>query len=254
MNKLRIILCCALLVFMALPAFADEMVSLKVGYQSLTPSGTIAGNQGGIGTQIDVETDLNFEDNEDLTAEVAFQLGIACLSLGYLPIEFSGSGNFNGRYNGLDFTAADASAKVKLNLYDIGLTLNLINFDDLPVRIQIGPEIAVKVIDAEVDFKASGAGVPVTINESDSGTVPIPTLGARARIGLSDYFAVVARVGYMEYDGNSFMDAEAQLEFSPLPMVGIYGGYRTFSLNIDDTDLNVDVDFSGPFVGAMVRF
>ena len=253
MNKLRMILCCALLVFMALPAFADEMVSLKVGYQSLTPSGTIAGNQNGVGTQIDVEKDLNFEDNEDLTAEVAFQLGIARLSLGYLPIEFSGTGNFNGTYNCQTFTVADAAqASVKLSLYDLGLTLNLINLDDLPVRIQIGPEIAVKVIDAEVDFSASGGGA--TINESDSGTVPIPTLGGRARIGFSDYIAVVARVGYMEYDGNSFLDAEAQLEFSPLPMVGIYGGYRTFDLNIDDTDLNVDVDFSGPFVGAMVRF
>ncbi len=253
MNKLRMTLCCALLVFMALPAFADEIVSFKIGYQTLSPSGTIAGSQGGIGTQIDIEKDLNFEDNEDLTAEVAFQLGIARLSLGYLPIEFSGTGNFNGTYNGQSFTVADAAqAHVKLSLYDLGLTLNLINVDDLPVRIQIGPEIAVKVIDAEVDFSASGVGV--AINESDSGTVPIPTLGARARIGFSDYIAVVARVGYMEYDGNSFLDAEAQLEFSPLPMVGIYGGYRTFSLNIDDTDLNVDVDFSGPFVGAMVRF
>ena len=58
----------------------------------------------------------------------------------------------------------------------------------------------------------------------------------------------------MEYDGNSFMDAEVQVEFSPLPMVGVYGGYRSFGLKIDETDLNVDVDFSGPYVGALVRF
>ena len=253
MYRFRILLCCVLFALVAMPVFADEMVSVKVGYQSLTPSGTIAGNQSGVGTQIDVENDLNFADNEDLTAEVAFQLGIARLSLGYLPIEFSGSGNFTGTYNGQTFTAADATeASVNLSLYDLGLTLNLINLDDLPVRIQIGPEIAVKVIDAEVAFKATGVGV--SINESDSGTVPIPTIGARARFGLSDYIAVVARVGYMEYDGNSFMDAEAQVEFSPLPLVGIYGGYRTFGLKIDETDLNVDVDFSGPFIGAMVRF
>lgn len=253
MNKLRTILCCALLVFMTMPAFADEMVSLKVGYQSLTPSGTIAGNQGGVGAKIDVEKDLNFKDSEDLTAEVAFQFGRSRLSFGYLPIEYAGTGvlTVTGDYNGIPLTVnGTVQSNVKLSIYDIGYTFNLINLDDLPVRIQLGPELAVKVVDAEVDFIDSIAG----INESDSGTVPIPTLGARARIGFSDYIAVVARVGYMEYDGNSFLDAEAQLEFSPLPMVGIYGGYRTFTLNIDDTDLNVDVDFSGPFVGAMVRF
>ena len=253
MFKLRVILCCTLLAVMALPAFADEMVSLKVGYQSLTPSGTLAGNQNGVGTQIDVEKDLNFDDSEDLTAEIAFQLGISRLSLNYLPVEYSGTGSFNGTYNGQSFTFNDAvQSKVKLNIYDIGYTLNLINLDDLPVRIQLGPEIAVKVVDAEVDFKATGPGV--SINESDSATVPIPTLGARARFGFSDFVAVVARAGYMEYDGNSFLDAEAQVEFSPLPLVGIYAGYRTFQLKVDESDLALDVDFSGPFVGALVRF
>ena len=58
----------------------------------------------------------------------------------------------------------------------------------------------------------------------------------------------------MEYDGNSFMDAEAQVEFSPLPFVGVYAGYRAFSLKVDESDLAVDVDFSGPFAGALVRF
>ncbi len=253
MVRLRALFLCVLLIFLALPAFADEMVSLKVGYQSLAPSGTLAGNQNGVGTQIDVEEDLNFDDNQDLTAEVAFQFGRSRLSLGYLPIDFAGSGNFNGTFNNQAFTVADAvQAKVKLTLYDVGYTLNLLNLDDLPIRVQLGPELAVKVVDAEVDFKASGLGE--AIDESDSATVPIPTLGARARLGLSDFLAVVARVGYMEYDGNSFLDAEAQVEFSPLPLVGIYAGYRTFSLEIDETDLTVDVDFSGPFVGALVRF
>jgi len=253
MSKFRTILCCILLVFMALPAFADEMVSLKLGYQSLTPSGTLQGNTGSVGTKIDVEKNLNFDDNQDVTTEIAFQLGNSRLSLNYLPIEYTGAGSFDGTYNGQTFTSAtDAvTTKVKLNIYDVGYTYNLINLDDLPVRIQLGPELAVKVVDAQVDFKATGA---VSINESDSGTVPIPTLGARARFGLSDFVAIIARVGYMEYSGNSFMDAEAQVEFSPLPLVGVYAGYRTFNLTVDEPDLALDVDMSGPFVGALVRF
>ncbi|WP_020675139.1 hypothetical protein [Geopsychrobacter electrodiphilus] len=253
MTQIRSILLCMLLVFIAIPSFADEMVSLKLGYQSLTPSGTIAGNKNNVGTRIDIEKDNNLGDSKGVTAEVAFQLGNSRLSLGYLPIEFSGTGQMSvsGSYNGQTFSAADTvRSKIKLDLYDIGYTYNLINFDDTPVRFQLGPEVAVKVVDAKIDF----VDETTIFNEHDSATVAIPTIGARARVGLSDYLAIVARAGYMEYDKNNFLDAEAQVEFSPLPLVGIYAGYRTFALKIDQTDLFVDVDFSGPFIGALIRF
>ncbi len=253
MTMIRSVLFCTLLIFCTMPAFADETVSLKLGYQTLTPSGTLAGAKNGVGTRIDIERDMNLDDNEDLTAELAFQLGRSRLSLGYLPMEYVGTGTLTvtGTYNGRTITASDTvRTKVKLDLYELGYTFNLINLDDGPIRFQLGPELAVKVVDAEVDFTDVTAG----FTEHDSATVPIPTLGARTRVGLSDFLAVTARVGYMEYDGNSFMDAEAQLEFSPVPLVGIYGGYRTFNLDVDETDLTVDVDFSGPFAGVFVRF
>ncbi|MCF6177957.1 MAG: hypothetical protein L3J63_01015 [Geopsychrobacter sp.] len=249
----RSLILCTLLFFITMPALADEVVSLKLGYQSLAPSGTLAGNKNGVGARIDIEKDVNLADSEGLTAEVAFQFGRSRLSLGYLPIDFAGSGQMtiSGNYNGQAFSATDTvTSKVKLNLYDIGYTFNLINMDDTPIRFQLGPEIAVKVIDAQIDFVDVAAG----INEHDSATLPIPTIGARTRIGLADYLAIVGRVGYVEYNGNSFLDAEAQVEFSPLPLVGVYAGYRTFNLKIDETDVYVDVDFSGPFVGALVRF
>lgn len=253
MFRLRTLGVCLLLVLLALPALADETVSLKVGYLTLTPDGTLAGNKNGVGTHVAVDRDLNLDDSSDVIAEAALQLGSSRLSLGYMPIEFAGTGQMtlNGSYNGQNFSATDTvQTKVKLNLYDIGYTYNLINMDDTPIRLQLGPELAVKVIDAEVDFVDAVAG----INEHDSGTVAIPTLGGRARIGLADYLALVARVGYMEYDNDSFMDAEAQLEFSPLPLVGVFAGYRTFDLKIDESDLYVDTSFSGPFAGAFVRF
>jgi hypothetical protein len=69
--------------------------------------------------------------------------------------------------------------------------------------------------------------------------VPIPTIGARGRIALADFIGMIGRIGYMEYDSNHFLDAEAQVEFSPLPAVGLYAGYRYFDLKIDESDLFV---------------
>ncbi len=253
MSQLRIMLCCLVLAFIAQPVFADEMASLKLGYQLLAPSGTLAGSNNGVDAQVDVENDLNLDDSQSLTAEIAFQLGQARLSLGFLPMDYSGTGvmTASGTYNGQTFTANQAvQSEVKLNVYDLGLTYNLINMDDSATRFQFGPELAVKVVDAEVNLVVAAAG----INEQDSATVPIPTIGARARIGLSDFLAIVGRAGYLEINGNHFLDAEAQVEFSPIPTIGIYGGYRTFDLKIDETDVYVDVDFKGPFVGAFFRF
>lgn len=123
-----------------------------------------------------------------------------------------------------------------------------------PLRLQFGPELSVKYVDADLTMTGVDALSGIFITESESAKVPIPTLGARARIGFSDYIALVGRVGYSEYQDNSFLDAEAQIEFSPIPLVGVFGGYRYLDLKVDDSGVFVDAQFSGPFVGALIRF
>ncbi len=241
---------CALL---ATPAWADELFSLKAGYLLLSPEGEFAGNDGGVGTRIDMEDDLDFDDSEEFMVEAALQLGDFRLSAAYMPIEFSGSDtltrniNFNGR---LIPAGADADSDVDIDLYDVGLTWYLLNFDDLPARIQIGPEIAVKVADADLSIASQTAGV----SESVSVTAPIPTIGLRARVAFADFLGVSGRVGYVEYSDNSFLDADVQVEFSPLPMVGVFGGYRYFDLQVDEDDVYLDTRFAGPYGGVFVRF
>ena len=249
----RVIPAVVVLLMVAGRASADELVSLKVGYQNLSPSGTVAGRRNNIGTKIDIEKDMDLGESNSVTAEVALQLGRSRLSFGYLPIEYSGTGQMtaDGTFNGQPFSASDiVQSTIKLNLYDIGYAFYLLNFDDLPIRLQLGPEVAVKVVDAAVDFVDASSA----IDEHESATVGIPTVGGRARAALADYLGAVARVGYLEYDGSRFLDAEAQIEFSPLPLVGVYAGYRLFGLKIDRSDLLVDIDFSGPFAGAFARF
>ncbi|NIQ09668.1 MAG: hypothetical protein GWO23_08290, partial [Gammaproteobacteria bacterium] len=53
---------------------------------------------------------------------------------------------------------------------------------------------------------------------------------------------------------NSYMDVDAQVEFSPLPLVGVYAGYRYLDIDVNESDVFIDATFSGPYAGAMVRF
>ncbi len=253
----RVFTVAALLALMVPPVLADETVSLKAGYQVLSPEGTFAVSSSTLaGTPIDLENTLGYDDSKGVTAELAFQFGPVRLSAGYLPIKFSGNGTLNQdvNFNGQVFSLGVQSASdVEIDLYDIGLVFNLLNFDDTPVRFQLGPELAVKIVDADLTLTGQSGGVQV--EESDSILAPIPTLGGRVRIGLADWVALVGRVGYLEFQDNSFLDADAQIEFSPVPLFGIYGGFRYFDLQVDEPgDVFIDAQFSGPYAGAFLRF
>jgi outer membrane protein len=241
----------SMLTFFALsivPAMADEMISFKAGYLSLSPEGEFAVFSGGIGTKVDMEDDLGFDDSEEFMAEAVVQLGSFRLTAGYLPLKFSGSGSTTGIiFNGQPFVGT-VDSDVDIDLYDVGLTWYLLNFDDLPVRLQLGPEVSVKYVEADISMRSS------TASESESVSAPVPTIGLRGRVGISDFLGLVGRVGYLEFDDNSFLDADVQLEFSPLPLVGIFAGYRYLDIEVDESDVFLDVTFDGPYGGAFIRF
>lgn len=232
-------------------ALADETVSIKVGYQSTAISGQFAGNVNGVGTQIDMQNDLGFKRSNNVTAEAALQLGDFRLQAGYLPLDFKGSGTLTRSvtYNGQTYTAGTpVTSQVKADIYDLAVTYYLINMNDMPSRFQLGIEPAVKIIKADTSLTGGGTTSKV------SATVPIPTIGLRARVALADFLGVVGRVGYMSYSKNHFLDADAQVEFSPVPLLGIYAGYRKIGLKVDTSGVFLDTHLDGPYVGAFARF
>jgi outer membrane protein len=246
----------ALLLLLPLQSMADEVVSLKVGFINLSPEGSFASGDTTIANPIqddvDLEDDLDFDDKTKVMAEVAFNLGSFRLAAGYLPLKFDGTSVLARTINFGDQTFnGTVKGELDVDLYDLALAWHIVNIDDAPVRFQFGPELSVKIVDGEISMvdQANPAN-----RETISGTAPVPTIGARARVGLGDFVAVIGRVGYLEVSGNSFLDADAQVEFSPLPFVGVFGGYRHLDLDIDENDIVIDATFAGPYAGAFVRF
>jgi outer membrane protein len=247
----------ALLLLLPLQSMADELVSLKVGVIKLSPEGSFASGDttiaAAVPTEVDIEDDLDFDDKTKVMAEVALQLGAFRLSAGYLPLDFDGTSALtrNIVFENQTFAAGTTvEGNLDVDLYDLALAWHIVNIDDAPVRFQFGPELSVKIVDGEVSVMDQTTG----IREEVSGTAPVPTIGARARVGLGDFVALIGRVGYLKVSGNSFLDADAQVEFSPLPFVGVFGGYRHLDLDIDENDILIDATFAGPYAGAFVRF
>lgn len=252
MKSIRLILT-LLLMGMSSVAMADETVSVKVGYQSMTVSGQFAGIVNGTGTHIDMKNDLGFKRSDNVTAELALQLGDGRLSLGYLPLDFKGSGTLtrNITFNGQNYAATTAvTSRVKADIYDLAYTYYLINMNDMPSRFQFGIEPSVKFIQA----KSSLTDATTNTTSQVSATIPIPTIGLRARVALADFLGVVGRVGYVSYSNNRFLDVDGQVEFSPVPLLGVYAGYRKFELKADTSGVYVDMRMDGPYAGAFFRF
>lgn len=243
----------AFLVFGAAFAQADETVSLKVGYQVLSPSGELAAEIDGIGTEVDLESDFDLGDSEEMVAELGISLGDFKISAAYMPLSFQGNSVltrpilFDGELYGI---GSPISSSVDLDIVDLGFTWYFLNMDDTPGRLQLGLELAAKITDAEASLNDGLTGR----TETASATVPIPTVGLRGRVALADFAGVSGRFGYLGYGDNHFLDADLQVEISPLPLVGFYAGYRYLDIAIDESDIYVDSDFSGFYGGALIRF
>jgi len=237
-----------------IPASADETVSLKAGYMSLNANGRFAATGGGLaGTPVDVDGTLNLGRSNNITVEGALNLGDFRLSMNYFRLNFDGTSALNipVTYNGQTYNVGDSvHGELKADVYDVALAWYLINMDDLPSRLQIGIEAAVKVTNVDSTLTDQTLGFSQTVSK----TLPIPTIGVRARVALADFLGITGRAGYLGYASNHFLDAEGQLEFSPLPTLGIYGGYRYIDLKVDQSGVFVDARFSGPFAGAFFRF
>jgi len=247
-------LCAALLLicFEAFSAHADEMISVKVGYASLVATGNLAVAAAGVPGTTLTDTALGLDRSNNVTAEIAVQLGDGRLSVSYLPLKFSGvstvpAGGIN--FYGQNFAAGTPiSSELKANLIDIGYTYYLVNMDDLPSRLQLGIEASLKYF--RVDPALIGGGV----TRSASANVPLPTIGVRGRVALADFIGISGRLGYIGYNGNTFTDVDGQIEFSPVPTLGIYGGYRYLDVQVDSSGIAVNARFAGPYAGAFFRF
>lgn len=241
------------IIFFSNAAIADEALSLKLGYQLLSPSGHVAVENNGIGSKVDLEGDLDLDNSSNMMAEAALSLGDFKITAGYLPLSFQGNSvltrtiSFDGKTYRSDQRVASS---LDLDILDVGATWYFLNKDDTPSRLQLGVTVAAKITDAT----ASLVDLSTQSTHSGSATVPIPTVGLRGRIALADFLGINGKIGYLGYGDNHFLDADMQLEFSPLPLTGIFAGYRILDVAIDESDIYVDADFSGFYGGAFIRF
>jgi outer membrane protein len=153
--------------------------------------------------------------------------------------------------------SATSTSEFDAQAYDAILYYNLLD-NTFWTTVDLG--IDVKMLDYKYDVAPTTSPVAYE-GYSKSGTLFVPMGYLRARLEVPATGIGFEGVGsYITYNDVTFVDARIKadytLDFVPVVQPGIEVGYRIQKVKYDqdDSEIAADVDFSGVYVGAMLRF
>lgn len=258
MNK-RFILSAVLLICAVL--FTPQMSSalgleLGVGYWGQDPSGDIAYKAV---DKLDIKDDLNYGEEYKPFFRAKAELPLMLPNIYFMatPMKFEETGsttqNFTFGDTVYDVTAAFES-KLEMTNYDICLYYSL-PFIKTATADKLNVEFGLNV--RIMDFEASITGTELgasEVTESESMTIPVPMIYAGVQLNPVDLVGIEAEVKAISYNSNHYYDVIGRVKLKPAGPFYVAGGYRLNDLEIDESDVEASVKFSGPFFEAGVSF
>lgn len=239
------------LVIFALPAGALE-IGARAAYWFPSLNATLRG--GSTGTEINIRDDLGIGNKNTYWVEAFGGIGNHHLSLSYMPLDYS-SGTTLARpiiFNNATFAAGSSvTSDLNLKMIDVEYRYDLLNFENLLAGFSINLLAQLKYLDGEAKMNSASTGL-----QRVAFTVPVPMVGAGVHVGLiANLLEARAKVTGIGYSGSYFVDALADIGFTPFPFTRIFGGYRYMKLKIDNvSDTFGNLDFYGPYVGLSIAW
>jgi len=220
------------------------------------------------GGGFDFSGDVDLKDN----TETAFYYGAR---LGFAPLEFSVSQfDYNGANDGTVSSAGSFGGKPASGTFDVSSDLNLsvsklmlgIDIINSPV-FRVGVMAGLDYIQLDqFDLIAQESQGPGSVQAGDVQTIlenqsmPIPILGLRGDVALPYGTRIGAEATGMTFhfdDADLLMlDWDLAAHWAPFSHVELMIGYRAVTLNldgaVDGTNLDVNMDFKGPYAGVTI--
>ncbi|MEK8089378.1 hypothetical protein [Thermithiobacillus plumbiphilus] len=233
------------LIMPALQAQAADLQAI-LGVEQGEISGTVASG----GDPVDLRRDLGLDKSNPVVA--GFKIGALgnTFAFRYIPYSFSGDGSVsqNFSFRGLNFAVNDpVHSDVDIKEYAADYRFGFA----LPGLARVGVGAGVNVFDANFAITRKITGETTT----KQITAPIPTLGVSAGLSLPlTGLKLDADVSGMGYSSNRYINADANLSYSPLPLIGIKAGYRYRKLKLDIDDTQADMEIKGPYAAVYAGF
>lgn len=226
---------------------------LAVGGWQQSLGGTLGYEIVDSGDIIDLEQDFDFDDELRLFARANLDLPLFFPNI-YLiaaPMEFEGTGSKSVQitYGDVDFAAgAELDATLTMNQYDIALYWGIPALKTATNGIfNIDLGLNVRIIDLEASLAGEEAMTSANVEESVSETIPLPMLYVAFQIEPIDELAIAVEGRGLSIGDNKLYSIIGRLRYQFAGPVFAAAGYRFDTLEIDEEDILVEIDFSGPF-------
>jgi len=244
----------ALLLFLATPVGAFEIGARGLYWFPTFKADIRADDEGKKGDDINLKDTLGVENQSFPSFEVFMGGGNHHLNIAYTPIDYSGSTQLTQKivFNGRTYAAGTrVDSGLKFKMVDLEYRYNFLDTENILAGFSLGLIGQIKYLDGEAMISAP---------ESKTGSevkfrVPVPMVGLGTHIGiLHDLLEVRAKVTGIAYSDNHYYEALADISFTPFPFLDIHAGYKAMQLKIDHSDLFLDSQIAGPFVGLTVKY
>jgi len=255
MKKLMPIIILFLMLIVPAASYAFGL-ELAVGGWKQSPQGDLAYKSITVGDELDLKRDCNYDDETRFTGRLKIDMPLFLPNI-YLmatPMEFDGTGlkTVDFKFGDYDFDAdVPFYSKITLDHYDVGFYYGIPFIKTLSAEIfNIDIGLNVRIYDFEVEIRQDDT----SLEESEDFTLPVPMAYLALQIKPVDKLAIEAEVRGISYSGNQIYSLIGRVKFNIFGPVFAAAGYRYDKLKIDEEDVEVDIDFSGPFIEAGFKF
>ena len=224
----------------------------KPAPEIMIQSGSITGASGGAITDFDFIEEFGIEDKS--FPEFRFAVGRSHkFRLGYVPIKYEADAIVQRRlfFEGQIINiGVSATTDIKWNLWRFGYEWDFVSMEKGYFGV-VG-ELKYNKMEASITSPA------LTTPAATDGNVPVPTIGVAARGYVHPMVAISGEWTGLKLTGDDFeakfydFDINGTVTFGRY--VGVQGGFRSVTVDFLSDDDRGDLNFSGPYFGAHVKF
>jgi outer membrane protein len=231
-------------------------LELAVGGWRQSPQGDLSYEPLTANDELDLEKDANYDDETRFTGRLKIDMPLLIPNI-YLmasPMEFDSTGlkSVDFKFGDDTFSAnVPFDSKITLDHFDIGLYYGIPFIKTVSaetVNVDLGLNIRIYDLEAEIRQNATG------LDESEDFTLPLPMAYLALQIMPVDILSIEAEARGVSYSGNQLYSLIGRVKFNVVGPLFVAAGYRYDTLKIDEEDVEIEVDFSGPFFEAGFKF
>lgn len=256
MNKTIPLLAIAGLMFTSSYVQADA-AGIEVGAYQWTPdhTGLIAVDDGSTaGSELNLESDLGYSDEDhnviwaSLEHPLPFIPNFKIVSSD-LDVGSTETLTRDITFGGETYSASeDVTSRIDMSNTEYTLYYEIL---DNWVNVDVG--LTLRQYDGVIALSTDPTGSNINEMEDVDFTIPLIYLKARVDLPLTGFF-VDGEMNVISYDDDSISDLAFSVGYESDIGLGAKAGYRTFTLDVEESDFVADVEFKGAYVSVFFHF